>query len=98
MDFTTDKLRSLVRKWQTLIEAHVDVKTTDNYTLRLFCIAFTKRRANQVKRTCYAQSSQIRQVDILPGVITVIMNCCTLTLRSALFLMSDSPEDEGNHG
>merc|ERR1711971_1295772 len=59
MDFTTDKLRSLVRKWQTLIEAHVDVKTTDNYTLRMFCIGFTKRRANQVKRTCYAQSSQI---------------------------------------
>ncbi|PKU74190.1 40S ribosomal protein S3a [Dendrobium catenatum] len=62
MDFTTDKLRSLVRKWQTLIEAHVDVKTTDNYTMRLFCIAFTKRRPNQVKRTCYAQSSQIRQI------------------------------------
>ncbi|KAL0925976.1 hypothetical protein M5K25_004356 [Dendrobium thyrsiflorum] len=62
MDFTTDKLRSLVRKWQTLIEAHVDVKTTDNYTLRLFCIGFTKRRPNQVKRTCYAQSSQIRQI------------------------------------
>ncbi|PRQ41907.1 putative ribosomal protein S3Ae [Rosa chinensis] len=62
IDFATDKLRSLVRKWQTLIEAHVDVKTTDNYTLRMFCIAFTKRRANQVKRTCYAQSSQIRQI------------------------------------
>ncbi|KAF3530212.1 hypothetical protein DY000_02036568 [Brassica cretica] len=62
MDFTTDKLRSLVKKWQTLIEAHVDVKTTDSYTLRLFCIGFTKRRANQVKRTCYAQSSQIRQI------------------------------------
>ncbi|KAL0691752.1 hypothetical protein Bca4012_091431 [Brassica carinata] len=62
MDFTTDKLRSLVKKWQTLIESHVDVKTTDNYTLRLFCIAFTKRRANQVKRTCYAQTSQIRQI------------------------------------
>ncbi|KAE9606463.1 hypothetical protein Lal_00013965 [Lupinus albus] len=62
MDFTTDKLRSLVRKWQTLIEAHVDVKTTDNYTLRLFCIGFTKRRANQIKRTSYAQSSQIRQI------------------------------------
>ncbi|KNA14064.1 hypothetical protein SOVF_110230 [Spinacia oleracea] len=62
MDFTTDKLRSLVRKWQTLIEAHVDVKTTDNFTLRMFCIAFTKRRPNQVKRTTYAQSSQIRQI------------------------------------
>ncbi|KAK9735291.1 hypothetical protein RND81_04G196600 [Saponaria officinalis] len=62
MDFTTDKLRSLVHKWQTLIEAHVDVKTTDNFTLRMFCIAFTKRRPNQVKRTTYAQSSQIRQM------------------------------------
>ncbi|CAK9154416.1 unnamed protein product [Ilex paraguariensis] len=62
MDFTTDKLRSLVRKWQSLIEAHVDVKTTDNYSLRMFCIGFTKKRANQQKRTCYAQSSQIRQI------------------------------------
>jgi len=62
MDFTTDKLRSLVKKWQTLIEAHVDVKTTDNYMLRLFCIGFTKRRPNQVKRTCYAQASQTRQI------------------------------------
>ncbi|GMY27340.1 40S ribosomal protein S3a-like [Fagus crenata] len=62
MDFTTDKLRSLVKKWQTLIEAHVDVKTTDNFTLRMFCIGFTKRRQNQVKRTCYAQSSQVKQI------------------------------------
>ncbi|KAJ8627012.1 hypothetical protein MRB53_020319 [Persea americana] len=50
MDFTTDKLRSLVRKWQTLIEAHVDVRTTDNYGLRMFCIGFTKRRPNQIRR------------------------------------------------
>ncbi|CAG8622297.1 1888_t:CDS:2 [Paraglomus brasilianum] len=51
MDFTPDKLRSL-----TLIEAHVDVKTTDGYLLRLFAIAFTKRRQNQV---------DIRKVKIL---------------------------------
>jgi small subunit ribosomal protein S3Ae len=62
MDLTTDKLRSLVRKWQTLIEAHVDVKTTDNYYLRLFCIAFTKKHQGQVKKTAYARSSQIRQI------------------------------------
>ncbi|KAG2443863.1 hypothetical protein HXX76_002206 [Chlamydomonas incerta] len=62
MDFTTDKLRSLVRKWQTLIEAHVDVKTTDGFTLRVFCISFTKKRQGQIKRTCYAQSAQIRQI------------------------------------
>merc|ERR1739847_52617 len=62
MDFTTDKLHSLVRKWQTLIEAYVDVKTTDDYYLRIFCIAFTKKRMNQIKRSCYAQSAQIRQI------------------------------------
>merc|ERR1711903_357709 len=48
MKFTTDKLRSLVRKWQSLIEAHCDVKTTDGYLLRLFCIGFTKRRQFQI--------------------------------------------------
>ena len=62
MDFTTDKLRSLVRKWQSLIEAHVDVKTTDGYVLRMFCLAFTKKRPNQIKKTCYAQSAQIRAI------------------------------------
>ena len=62
MDFTTDKLRSMVKKWQSLIECYVDVKTTDGYVLRLFCIAFTKRRNGQVKKTCYAMSSQIRQI------------------------------------
>merc|ERR1711959_702864 len=62
MSFTTDKLRSLVRKWQTLIECAVDVKTTDGYVLRLFCIGFTKKRENQVKKTCYAQSSQAKAI------------------------------------
>ncbi|KAI9924338.1 ribosomal 40S subunit protein S1B [Aspergillus wentii] len=62
LDFTTDKLRSLVRKWQSLIEANVTVKTTDDYLLRLFAIAFTKRRPNQIKKTTYARSSQIRAI------------------------------------
>ncbi|RZC86253.1 hypothetical protein C5167_007441 [Papaver somniferum] len=38
----TNWLRSLASKWQTLIEAHNDVKTTENFTLRIFCIRFTK--------------------------------------------------------
>jgi len=62
MDLTTDKLRSLVRKWHTLIETYVDVKTTDGYLLRLFAIGFTKRRPNQLRKTSYAQSAQIRQI------------------------------------
>merc|ERR1712085_136819 len=62
MSFTTDKLRSLVRKWQSLIEAHCDVKTTDGYLLRLFCIGFTKRRQFQIRKTSCAQSAQIRAI------------------------------------
>jgi len=58
MDFTTDKIRSMVRKWQSLIEAFVDVKTLDGYVLRLFCIGFTKKRMNQLKKTCYANAAQ----------------------------------------
>jgi small subunit ribosomal protein S3Ae len=60
MDLTTDKLRSLVRKWQTLIEAHADIRTTDGYSLRLFAIGFTKKRPNSTKKTAYAQTSQVK--------------------------------------
>merc|ERR1711998_450746 len=56
------KLRSLVRKWQSLIEANVDVKTVDGYVLRCFCIAFTKKRPFQIRKTAYAQSAQIRAI------------------------------------
>jgi len=62
MDLTTDKLRSMVKKWQSLIEAHVDVRTTDGYLLRVFAIGFTKKGPNQIKKTCYAQSTQIRRI------------------------------------
>lgn len=60
MSLTTDKLRSLVRKWQTLIEANVEVKTTDGFLLRIFCIGFTRARPNQVRKTSYAQAAQAR--------------------------------------
>jgi small subunit ribosomal protein S3Ae len=40
----------------------VAVKTTDGYLLRLFCIGFTKRNPNQIKKTSYAKSSQVRQI------------------------------------
>lgn len=62
MDFTQDKLRSLVRKWQTLIESHQDVRTSEGYLLRIFVIGFTRRRLNQVKKTTYAKSSQVRAI------------------------------------
>merc|ERR1712168_1191302 len=74
---TTDKLRSMVKKWQTLIEAHVDAKTTDGFTLRLFCIGFTKKADGSKKKTCYAQSQQVRNIrkkmkDIIHKEITAV--------------------------
>merc|ERR1712050_816190 len=62
LTLTRDKLCSLIRKWHTLIEAHVDVKTSDGYMVRLFVIAFTKRRQDQEKTNCYAQTAQIRKI------------------------------------
>lgn len=57
MDLTqiaiTDKLRFMVKKWQTLIEANVDVKTTDGYLLRVFCIGFTNKDQLSTRGTCY---------------------------------------------
>merc|ERR1711998_234386 len=62
LSLTRDKLASLIRKWQTLLEAHVDVKTADGFLVRMFAIAFTKRRPDQIKTNCYAQSAQIRKI------------------------------------
>jgi len=62
MTLTRDKLCSLIRKWQTLIEAQVDVKTTDGYTVRMFGIGFTDKRPEQEKVNTYAQSAQIRKI------------------------------------
>merc|ERR1711920_1051711 len=62
LTLTRDKQCSLVKKFQAIIEAHVDVKTWDGYLVRMFVIAFTKRRPDQVKTNCYAQSAQIRKI------------------------------------
>merc|ERR1712136_579703 len=49
----------MVKKWQTLIEASIDVATTDGYKVRMFCIGFTHKRTNQIKKTSYAQHAQV---------------------------------------
>jgi len=45
-----------------MINVHVDVKTTDNYQLRIFVVAFTKKQKNQQKKTTYAQSQQVKLI------------------------------------
>jgi len=59
MDLTAEKIRSLVKKWSTLIEAFVDVRTADGYGLRLFCIGFTKA---QHGKKAHAQTGQVRVI------------------------------------
>merc|ERR1719487_957382 len=56
LSLTTDKGRSLVRKWCTLIEAPIEAKTADGYTLRLFVMCFTKKQKNQLSKNCYAKT------------------------------------------
>merc|ERR1712196_281692 len=63
MDMTRDKLQFFIKKQQSLIEAYVDIKTTDGYVLRLFCLGFTKENDGvELKNTAYAKSSQVRQI------------------------------------
>ena len=62
MDLVRHKIGSLIKKHQTLIEANVDVKTTDGFTLRLFCIGFTKKQPKTKKKTCYAKSGQVKKI------------------------------------
>jgi small subunit ribosomal protein S3Ae len=44
MDITRDKLMGIVKKWQSTIEAFVDVKTSDGFFIRIFALGFTQRR------------------------------------------------------
>ena len=62
MDLVRHKMGSMIKKWQSLVEAYVDAKTTDGYTVRVFCIAFTKKKPNQVKKTCYAKTGHIKKI------------------------------------
>jgi small subunit ribosomal protein S3Ae len=62
MDITTDRLRMLVKKWQTLIEAQADIRTSDGYLLRVFCIGFTQKVRGQIRKTAYAQHTQIKSI------------------------------------
>ncbi|KAM9201058.1 small ribosomal subunit protein eS1-like [Dugong dugon] len=62
MDLTCDKTSSMVKKWQTMTEAYVDVKTIDGHLLHLVCVFFTKKHNNQIRKMSYAHHQQVRQI------------------------------------
>ena len=70
-DTTRDKIFSLIRKGQTMIEVNSDIKTKDGFFLRIFLIAFSRKRRNQVRKTSYVKTSQIRAIRRKMGEILV---------------------------
>ena len=62
MDTSVDKLRSMVRKWISLIECVVDATTSDGYRMRFFVLLFTKPHEKQVCRNSYANSAQKKAI------------------------------------
>lgn len=62
MRLTRDKDCEMIKKKHTMISAHTDVKTTDNFVLRVFCVGFTAKDAKQCKQTTYAQSHQVKEI------------------------------------
>ncbi|KAB1265248.1 40S ribosomal protein S3a [Camelus dromedarius] len=56
MDLTCDRLCSkMVKRWQAMLEAHVDVKTTSGYLLHLFHVGFTKICNSHIWKPLYAK-------------------------------------------
>lgn len=62
MNLTNDKIRSLVRKWCTQIEAVIEAKTADGHYLRLFIIAFTVKQSTQLSKNCYAKTRLVKWI------------------------------------
>lgn len=94
LDLTRDKLCYLVKKWRSLIEATCEVKTTDGYTLRLFCIGFTASQLNQLKTNTYAQTSQIRRIrQKMVQIITEDVSKTSLRENVKKFIASSIEKD-----
>lgn len=45
-----------------MIEAQADIRTADGYLLRVFCIGFTMKMRGQIKKTSYAQHTQVSYI------------------------------------
>ncbi|ELA41961.1 uncharacterized protein VICG_00978 [Vittaforma corneae ATCC 50505] len=62
MYMARDKLANMIRKWHSLIDAHLDLTTSDGSIWRVFVHAVTKRLPGQVKRNSYCQTTQAKKI------------------------------------
>lgn len=59
---TRERICSLIKKGQTLINCWADVRTSDDYILRVFVTSCTNRKFTQQRNNCYAKASQLRVI------------------------------------
>ena len=57
LDMTRDKLCQFIRKWHSLLNICVDVKTMDGFVMRIFVNAFTQKQKEQFTKTSYANNA-----------------------------------------
>lgn len=62
MYLARDKMAGMVRKWHTLVEANLDLTTKDGSTWRFFVSAVTRRKMGHTGKTCYAKTSQVKEI------------------------------------
>ena len=62
LDSTRERVCSLIKKGQSLIDIWTDVKTADGYILRISLTTCTIRKYNQQTNNCYCKSSQVRAI------------------------------------
>jgi len=59
---TKSYIFSNMRKRVTTIQAHVDFKTADGYSIRILITALTMKNPGSVKLSAYAKASQVRMI------------------------------------
>jgi len=62
MRMAHDKVDSILRKYRTMVEAQVDVKTVDGFILRVFSMCYTKKLANNKSNHAYATQAECRAI------------------------------------
>merc|ERR1712216_125859 len=95
-DTTRDKFFSLIRKWHTMIELNSDLRTKDGYFIRVFVVAFSRKRKNQSKKTSYIKASQTRTIRRKIGEILIREGTTCLMKDLIPKLISEKLPDEIN--
>lgn len=77
-----------------MIEINSDLRTKDGFFLRVFLVAFSRKRKNQAKKTSYIKTSQVRTIRRKMG--EILMKEGTICMMKDLIpkLISEKLTDE----